>query len=147
MVASRSRRKLIKVTSTLGGKVISLPSGPVPAIRGWSRFLPYHQRRLIGSLGLVALVVVMSTGRWCRGIRHHPVLLRTIRTPIVITRRDGDPPRASPERRARHAALTRNPSRTGSHPRGFTHTVLTDAYRVHRYSRRRKVHLARIPAT
>lgn len=79
----------------------------------------YQQHRLIGSFGLVAFVVVMSTGRWCRGIRHHLVLLRTIRSLIVITRRKTAV--ISREHFRNGERGTRDPSRTGSHSRAFTH--------------------------
>lgn len=79
----------------------------------------YQEHRPIGFLGLVAFIVVMSAGRWCRGIRHHLILLRTTRSPIdsVVTRRDDDDTRDH-FRSATRSEATRDAYReTGSQPR------------------------------
>lgn len=68
----------------------------------------YQEHRPIGFLGLVAFIVVMSAGRWCRGIRHHLILLRTARSPMVITRRDDDDIRSGHFRSATRSEATRD---------------------------------------
>lgn len=77
----------------------------------------YQEHRLIGFLGLVAFIVVMSAGRWCRGIRHHLILLRTTRSPMVITRHNDDDTREH-FRSATRSEATRDAYRsTGSQSR------------------------------